>query len=298
MSDEGMSRTRPVPPAGSLLVLAPARIGAARLVVADMEKVAAFYESILGLERIARQGDVLLLGRGDALFLELQGLPGARRASPHEAGLFHIAFLLPTRADLGAWLRHAAAARVRLQGASDHEVSEAIYLADPEGNGIEVYADRPSVLWRQAQGMVTMGTRMLDLDEVLAAGATQAWNGMPAGGMIGHMHLQVGEIDAAERFYQALLGFELTCRYPGGSFFGLGGYHHQLATNVWNRRGAGPRPAGLTGLARFEILTTQPDVLAAMRERLLAASVPVEEEADGLVVRDPWGTAIRIRPAA
>lgn len=228
------------------------RIGRVALVVNDLERIAGFYRDAIGLEPLASDGTVALLGVGDVPLLELRSDKSARRAGPREAGLFHTAFLLPDRADLGRWLKHAARSRLQLQGASDHEVSEALYLSDPEGNGIEIYADRPRDEWEWRDGTVRMGTYALDLDALAAAGGAD-WAGMPQGSTVGHVHLQVGAIPEAEAFMSGL-GADITHRYPGGTFFSWGGYHHHIATNTWNSRGAGPRDFPVTGLAEVEIL--------------------------------------------
>ncbi|GGD86454.1 ring-cleaving dioxygenase [Aureimonas endophytica] len=273
----------------TLLAEAPHRIGAVTLTVNDLDRVAAFYETVIGLTRLDAERGAIRLGTTRGVLIELRHDPEARRRSAREAGLFHTAFLLPTRADLGAWLRFAAASRVPIQGASDHRVSEAIYLADPEGNGIEIYADRPDAEWSLPNGMIAMATDPLDYQALLEAGAGHDWAGFPAGGTIGHVHLQVGAIAPAETFYSDLLGFDLTARYPGGSFFGSGGYHHQLAANIWNSRGAGPRAEPVTGLHDVEILT---DRVALDRVRSRLASPPPGESA--LALRDPWGLSITL----
>ena len=175
---------------------------------------------------------MMRLGVDATALLELRHEPAARPWRASEVGLFHTAFLLPRRGDLGAWFAHVAARGLPLSGAADHLVSEAVYLNDPEGNGIEIYVDRPSSAWPQAQdGSVVMHNAPLDYTG-LAHATTAPWAGMPSGGRIGHVHLQVGALEAAERFYVDALGFDVTCRYPGATFLGAGGYHHQLATNI------------------------------------------------------------------
>ena len=225
------------------MTAAPMRIGAVHLKVRDLEAVAAFYQRILGLRKLNEGDRTTTLGAGNTPLLVLDGdaglLPGDRRA----AGLFHIAFLLPSRADLARWVRHAAREGLRLQGASDHIVSEAFYLADPESNGIEVYSDRPPAQWLDADGRIQMTTEPLDLQALLETAGTDDWAGYPEGGSIGHVHLQVGDRAAADRFYRDVLGFDVTFTLPGASFYGSGGYHHQLAANVWNSRGTARRPA-------------------------------------------------------
>ncbi|WP_159993368.1 VOC family protein [Roseomonas sp. 18066] len=230
------------------------RIGQVTLVVHDLDQVSGFYQRILGLSLLSAGGGEAILGAGATPFLTLRQDKAARRSARREAGLFHTAFLLPERADLGRWLRHMAGTGQRIAGASDHAVSEAIYLSDPEGNGIEVYADRPEAEWRWQDGQVTMGTEPLDLQALIALGDGPAWTTAPEGTRIGHVHLQVGDIPAAEAFYAGSLGFGITARYQGGSFFGADGYHHQLAANVWNSAGAGRRDMPCTGLAEVELI--------------------------------------------
>lgn len=249
---------------------APLEIGTVRLTVQDLTKVSDFYARAMGLEKLGGDGTVSRLGAGDRVLLELTADPAARKASPREAGLFHTAFLLPKRSDLGAWVHHASNSRLPVQGASDHLVSEAIYLADPEGNGIEIYTDRPRVAWTGADGKIKMATDPLDIDD-LAASAKGEWRGAPVGTVVGHIHLQVGNVSEAEAFYRDRLGFPVMAHYPGAAFYGSGGYHHHIATNIWNSRGAGVKEPG-TGLTGFTILA---DTLPAATH-----------------VRDPWGIEI------
>ena len=219
------------------------------------------------------------------MLLELCEDAAARRAGPREAGLFHTAFLMPDRPALARWLRHAAEIGLPLQGASDHRVSEALYIADPEGNGIEVYVDRPRDAWRDAVGVLQMGTEALDLN-ALASAADRPWSGAPEGLVIGHVHLQVGALAEAEAFYAGTLGLQVTTRYPGAAFYGAGGYHHHLATNVWNSRGAGPRHLPVTGLAELALFT----------DAEAAAAIKARGGADRMV--DPWGTVLTLHTKA
>lgn len=242
------------------------RIGHVTLTVNDLAGMTAFYRDAIGLNVLSQDGTETVLG-ADAPLLVLRADPAARRAGRHEAGLFHTAFLLPTRADLGAWLRHAA--DLPLAGAADHEVSEALYLSDPEGNGIEIYADRPRAEWVWDGGTVHMGTFPLDIED-LARAATD-WRGVPGAVSVGHVHLQVGALPPAEAFWTGL-GLDITHRYAGGTFFGWNGYHHHIATNVWNSRVAARRHFPVTGLAEVEVL----------------GGTPRRAE-------DPWGTPVILR---
>ena len=182
-----------------------------------------------------------------------------------------------------------------LQGASDHIVSEAIYLADPEGNGIEVYADRPVSAWLGEAGEIQMSTDPLDLPGLLQSAEGTEWSGFPNNGSIGHVHLQVGGTAEADAFYRDVLGLDIAARYPGASFYGSGGYHHQLAGNIWNSRRVGKRPEGMAGLDAVEILVRSPNDLAAIAARAESAGNASITDTNGLTLHDPWGTAITLR---
>lgn len=264
---------------------APVEIGRVTLTVRDVPAMAAFYETALGLAPLARDGSGVMLGAGDRALLDLRHDPAARPHDPREAGLFHTAFLLPSRAALARWLVHAADRQLPLQGASDHLVSEAIYLSDPEGNGIEVYADRPRSAWAGPDGRIRMATERLDLN-ALARAADGPWQGAPDGTVVGHVHLQVGAVPEARAFWADVMGLPAMADYPGATFHGSGGYHHHIAGNIWNSRGAGPRAQPVTGLAELELLADGPS-LAAMTART-----------GGDRLADPWGTAIRLTPKA
>jgi catechol 2,3-dioxygenase len=264
------------------------------LTVRDLDAVSRFYRQAIGLSLIETGADRARLGVGTTTLLELRHDPAAPFASRQAAGLFHTAFLLPTRTDLAQWFRHIAEMRVPLQGASDHLVSEAIYLADPEGNGIEIYWDRPSESWSWHDGMVEMATLRLDLDALAASAGSQAWSGLPAGSSVGHVHLQVGALDESERFYAGTLGLDVVCRYPGATFLSSGGYHHHIGTNVWNSRGAPIRTEPTTGLANVE-LVADAAFIAAVRDRLPHAQAHAANR-ESLALRDPWGTSITLVP--
>ncbi|KQP33985.1 glyoxalase [Methylobacterium sp. Leaf104] len=280
------------PASASLLDTAPYRIGSVTLVVRDLDGLASFYRDVIGLATVSREAGVVRLGVGSTVLLELRHDAAAHPWSPREAGLHHTAFLLPSRAHLGAWLAHAAELGIRLSGASDHFVSEAVYLDDPEGNGIEVYADRPSSVWTRDDNSIVMQRDRLDPAALMRA-ASGRWTGMPPGGRVGHVHLQVGEIEPADRFYGGLLGFDVMIRLPGATFLGAGGYHHQLATNVWHSRGARARPAEMAGLVEVELLADAP-TLAAVRERCREDGLTPDATDGALVLQDPWGTRLRL----
>jgi catechol 2,3-dioxygenase len=275
-------------------LLAPLHAATVTLAVRDLEGMAGFYEQLLGLRRWPENpAGRLTLAAGQRPLLHLVHAPQARPESGREPGLFHTAFLLESRAALAAWLHHIAALRVPLQGASDHGVSEAIYLDDPEGNGIEVYADRPRAAWPMAaDGGVAMVTHRLDLPALMATVPGPAQPG--AGTVIGHVHLRTGDVTAAEAFWKAI-GMAVTHRRPPhAAFFSTGGYHHHLATNSWSSDGSPRRPAGLTGLLEVELHARDGETFAAVAEALRRQGA-VRQAADGtLVTEDPAGNGLRL----
>ncbi len=267
---------------------APYHIGAVTLRVRDLPGLTAYYRDAIGLTLLSESAGRTELGVDGAVLVRL--VAGA--AQPTSAtGLFHLAILLPSRRDLANWLRHAAETGIPLEGASDHLVSEALYLSDPEGNGIEIYRDRKRAEWpRKPDGGIAMATERLDLDRLLAEADGGAYAGMPAGTGMGHIHLRVGDTAAAEAFYHGLLGFDLMVRYPGASFLASGGYHHHIAGNIWGSRGAGPRKAGEAGLESFEIVARDEADFETMREFILAAGG--SDGGGAPSVGDPWGNRL------
>ena len=276
---------------------APIRVRSVRLRVRDLNGTAAFYQTVLGLTPIRQDASGVVLGVGETSLLELVGDPTLTPSDPREAGLFHTAFLMPNRADLARWVAFARRTGVRIQGASDHVVSEAIYLADPEGNGIEIYADRPVGRWRTASGDIVLATRPLDAGDLMRATDCGVWTSFPVGGTVGHVHLRVGDTDMAERFYRDILGFDIAARYDGASFFGSGGYHHQIAGNVWTSSHAGPRPINMAGLDRVELVVRDLATLNAVAQRAGAVGHPAADASGALTLRDPWGTEFRLSAA-
>ena len=295
-------------------------VGRVRLAVADLDRSAEFYRRVLGLRLL---DDLGTDGRADRRTLgpagpgvplvELREEPGAAPVPRRgRLGLFHFAILLPDRPAFGRFLRHLGELGVR-PGASDHLVSEALYLNDPDGLGIEVYADRPRSQWRERNGELMMATDPLDLESVLAAGAEgggsmaegRAWDGMPEGTTMGHVHLHVGDLDRASAFYHEALGLDRTVwSYPGALFLSAGGYHHHLGVNTW-AGGAPPAGEGDARLLEWELVVPTAGDAEAALGRLEAAGHAVERShrggdaagATGGLARDPWGTALRVRPA-
>jgi len=279
----------------------PLHIGAVALTVRDLDGVAAYYHGLLGLSEISRGGGTVRLGAGGVTLIELVQHSDARPDDAREAGLYHTAFLMPTRADLAHFVVHIAEARIQITGASDHGVSEAIYLDDPEGNGVEVYADRPPETWQWRDGLVAMPTQALDVQGLVraadgTAGAVVHAGEAPAGLRVGHIHLRVGDLDAAARFYQEGIGLEPTRRRGGALFMSSARYHHHVATNVWHSQGAGRRDEARAGLAWFALEANDETTLAAVAARLRAIGAPVAPLEAGFETADPGGTRIRVMP--
>jgi catechol 2,3-dioxygenase len=274
---------------------APVHIGAVGMMVRDLDRLTAYYRDMLGLtvQEHTRQGAVL--GVGGVALLELIHRPDALPDDPREAGLYHTAFLMPTRADLARWILHAGKNRVSISGASDHDVSEAIYLDDPEGNGVEVYSDRPREQWRRDGALIFQKTDPLDIDAIVREidPATAAYPGAPGGLRIGHIHLRVGDIARAEAFYSGALGLDLTRRRTGATFLSSGGYHHHVAVNVWHSHGAGIRNAKRAGLDWFAMEINDQPTMDGVKKRLDAAGVTTNAIPSGFAATDPWGTSIR-----
>ncbi|HEY5293974.1 MAG TPA: VOC family protein [Gaiellaceae bacterium] len=231
---------------------ASTHMGAVELTVADLERSLGYYRDSIGLELLSSEDGEASLGAGGRELLHLVEEPGARPADGY-TGLFHFALLVPERADLAHWLTHAARDGVQLTGASDHFVSEALYLRDPDHHGIELYWDRPRALW---EGQVNrMGTWPLDVDGLLAETPAAPFEGLASGTAMGHVHLRVANVDDTVHFYRDVLGLDLMTQLgPQAAFLSAGGYHHHLGANTWESAGAPPAPAGTAALRRFTIV--------------------------------------------
>jgi catechol 2,3-dioxygenase len=294
----------PSAPAPSLP--AATALGAVRLTVADLATTTAFYERVLGLRVLRHDGDEATLGTAaGAPLVELVHRADAGPRPRRSSGLFHLALLLPSRTELALALRRIALARHRLQGASDHLVSEALYLADPEGNGIEIYRDRPRAEWgREPDGQIRMATLPLDLDALIAelpAGLSDDAPdpGVPDEARMGHVHLQVSDLDEAEAFYHGVLGFDVVVRgYPGALFVSAGGYHHHLGLNTWASLGGVPNDPGTRGLDRFTVTLPDTASLREVGERLAADGTPATERDGTLLARDPFGNELELTTAS
>jgi len=272
----------------------PLHIGAVGLAVRDLETMEVFYQSLLGLSLIDRTSSRSRLGAGGVAFLELEQKPDLNPDDERTAGLYHTAFLFPTRADHARWVMHIARNRVPITGASDHGVSEAFYLDDPEGNGVEVYSDRPQELWQRDGDLIVMQTKQLDIQDLIRAGDPVAgYIEAPAGLRIGHIHLRVGNVEKAEEFYRGAVGLDLTRRRGGATFMSSGGYHHHVGANVWHSDGAGLRTDDRSGLAWFAMEAADDRALDQVKARLKTSNVAVTEIPNGVETADPWGTRVR-----
>jgi catechol 2,3-dioxygenase len=277
---------------------AATRIGRVKLQVADLERSIEFYTKVLGLRIVDRDASrVTLAPQGDAPpIIELLERAGARSVPRRGLlGLFHFAILLPERASLGRFLRHLAEIGLPA-GMSDHLVSEAIYLQDPDNLGIEVYADRPRESWARDGRQLLMATDPLNATDLMTAGGDEPWAGAPAGTVIGHVHLHVGDLERAEAFYHAALGFDkVVWSYPGALFLSAGGYHHHLGTNTWARGAASPLENDAQLLEWQLVLPSAADVQKTASS-LAGAGNGVRAEDEDAIVVDPWGTTLRLRP--
>jgi len=280
------------------------RMGAVRLTVAEIDQMRDFYRDVIGLSVGRGEPGAVRLGTPDPtdegvvdeVLIELVSEPHAAPRPHGTTGLFHLAILVPSRADLAQALRRVNEAGRRLSGASDHLVSEALYLSDPEGNGIELYRDRPREQWPVRDGAVQMDTLPLDLDSLLSKPLREGASArMPRGTRIGHVHLNVGDLSAAESFYSGALGFEVTVRtYPGALFVSAGGYHHHLGLNTWTGEGASRPPEGTRGLREFEILLPDEWAMERLERRVTSSGVKYERRDDELHLVDPSGNRLAL----
>jgi catechol 2,3-dioxygenase len=274
-----------------------AQVGAVRLQVSDLRRSIEYYEQVLGLHVSCSSSETATLvpHDGDRPLVMLQTGTGVTPARRGAFGLYHFAILLPERAALGRLAAHLSELGVPVAMA-DHSVSESLYLWDPDGLGIEVYADRPQNTWRRIDRELAMTTDPLDIASLIGAGAGETWDGAPAGTTVGHVHLHVGSLDAAEAFYHRALGFDKTLwSYAGALFLSAGGYHHHLGTNVWS---PGPSPSpDQAQLLEWEVIVPTDDDVAAVRRSLSDAGYRAEDGAKAVTTVDPWGTRLRIRVA-
>jgi catechol 2,3-dioxygenase len=269
-----------------------------RLQVADLDRSITYYENVIGLQVLERDGPVARLGPvgTNDVIVELHARPGARRVTRRgQIGLYHFAILLPNRAALGRFIRHLAVIG-EYAGMSDHFVSEAVYLQDPDGLGIEVYADRPRSAWRTENNQLAMTTIPLDVNGLIAEAGDEPWTGAPAGTVLGHVHLYVRDLDQAAAFYHEGIGFDkVVWSYPGALFMSAGGYHHHLGTNTW----AASAPLAADDEARlieWEIVLPDAPSVSRVGDNLETRGFRIERDGTDVVAHDSWGTRVRLRP--
>ncbi|MFF5397120.1 VOC family protein [Peribacillus butanolivorans] len=261
--------------------------------VMHLDNAIRFYQDIIGLqllEKTDRKAVLTTYGKTPLLTLEQPAdvIPKEGRTT----GLYHFALLLPTRADLSIFLRHLLQTEYRF-GASDHDVSEALYITDPDGNGIEVYWDRPSSDWTWSNGEVAMGTDPLDGNSLLAESDAE-WNGLPAGTLMGHIHLHVADLRKTEEFYMLGLGFTIVNRFGGALFTSTGGYHHHIGLNTWNGVGAPAPKKNSVGLNWYSLVFADEEARNKVIEKLNKIGAEATKEDGFYVVTDPSGNEIHL----
>jgi catechol 2,3-dioxygenase len=271
------------------------RLGPVHLTVTDLDRSVSFYESAIGLRLARREGVEAALGAGGKELLVLTEEPQARPAGRH-AGLYHFALLHPSRLELARAAQRLIATHTPVSGASDHKISEAIYLPDPDGNGIELAADRSREHWGDLSDPTALGgPEPLDLPGLMALvegtePPAQASDDL----RVGHVHLHIGDVEDALAFWRDVIGFEVMTRFPSAAFVAAGGYHHHLGLNTWRGEGVPPMPAGSVGMRSWTLVLEQPAEVAAVRERVADGGAPVEERPGGFLTRDPWHNAVTV----
>jgi catechol 2,3-dioxygenase len=281
---------------GPATLPASLRLGPVHLTVTDLARSIPFYESAIGLQLARRDGDTAALGAGGEDLLVLTERPDARPAGRH-AGLYHFALLHPSRLELARAAQRLIETQTPVSGASDHKISEAIYLPDPDGNGIELAADRSREHWGDLGDPTSHGgPEPLDMASLMAMVAGAPLEQRASEGLsVGHLHLHVGDIEGALEFWRDLIGFEVMTRFPSAAFIAAGGYHHHLGLNTWRGEGVPPMPDGAVGLGHWTIVLDTAADVAAVAARLEAAGAPVERRPEGFLTRDPWNNAVLIR---
>ena len=275
------------------------RIGYVHLRVSDLKQSSAFYRDLLGLKKVKRLDSTVHLSASDeqSPIVMLTEESSARPRPLHSAGLFHAAFLLPDRKELAKMFKRLYDNQWPFEGFADHGVSEALYLADPDGNGIEIYADRPRAQWPRRHGELQMGTGELDLKSLFSELREngEAWTGIHPNTTIGHMHLQVSNLQKAEHFYHQLLGFDVTQQtFPGALFLSAGGYHHHIGLNIWNSKDGSPLAQDAVGLIRFGIEIPDRQPKSELKDRVVQSRYWNSAEGRQFLIRDEDNIAINI----
>ena len=273
------------------------QIGLVSLTVADFERSLPYYQRNIGLTLLERSGNMALLGTAVQPLLQLNEQPGAK-VTRGTTGLYHFALLVPNRLELAKTFKNLVDTDTPLGGFSDHSVSEAIYLSDPDGNGIEIYRDRTPDKWPRQNGRLQMNTMPLDLQSLMGElhGRSPEWQGLHSDTKMGHIHLHIRNLDEAEDFYSNKLGFERIMRYgTAAGFVSAGGYHHHVGLNTWAGQGAPPPPPDAAGLRHFQIILPTQSALDSVAENLKAHHIPVEQHDNGLFLRDPSQNGILLK---
>lgn len=283
----------------SYIAIDPATtVGLVSLTVADLARSVDFYTQALGMVSLSQTNQTIILGTADTPLLLLKEQPGVLPwPTDRVTGLYHFAVLLPTRADLGLWLRHWLTQGYPFPGQGDHLVSEALYIRDPDEHGIEIYWDRPRNQWPRIKGQLQMASNPIDIRGLLTEGERtgKTWTDVPMGTRMGHVHLQVGDVAQARTFYHDILGFDIMVQMPTALFVSAGGYHHHLGLNTWHSRNATPACTDTARLLFFAIDLPSEEARAAVVERLDAAGISHSQVADTIAVRDPWQNTLLLQ---
>ncbi|MFC5470674.1 VOC family protein [Cohnella suwonensis] len=287
----------------SYSIHADTKLGELKLKVRDLARSVRFYSDIIGFKVLKQEGNVALMTvDGENVFLALEQLPDAVLVPERSAtGLYHFAILVPTREQLGISLRKLAESNIRI-GQGDHLVSEALYLSDPDQNGIEIYRDRPRSEWTKDEaGNIVMGTEAVDIQGLLALAGDKPWTGLPADTVLGHIHLHVDHLATAKAFYCDVLGFDIVAdmsRRMGAYFISAGGYHHHIGMNIWAGAGAPRPPENGTGLDYYTIVLPSAEQLRITLDRLGKVGIPAAEHQGYWLVQDPAGISVRLSAAS
>jgi catechol 2,3-dioxygenase len=271
-------------------------IGHLTLAVKNLEEQRDFYLKVIGLTELDCKSKYVDLGIPDKLILRLKHCPDGLQY-PHAPGLFHMAIRLPGIGELGQWLKHLRDSKYPLGGAGDHLVSEALYLKDPEGNGIEIYYDRPKDQWEYNENGIKMDTLTVDLESLLKKADDRTFAGLPPGSSLGHIHLRVNDVKKAVEFYRDVLGFQVMTLWPGAGFLSAGGYHHHIGVNMWNSRGAQPAPADSLGLVSYTILLAKQEARDNLLDHLNRQKQEIEKSGEDWVLKDPSQNEIMLKVA-
>ena len=271
-------------------------IGHLNLAVKNLEEQRDFYLKVIGLTELDCKSKYVDLGIPGKLILRLKHCPDGIQY-PQAPGLFHMAIRLPGPEALGQWLKHLRESRYPLGGAGDHLVSEALYLTDPEGNGIEIYYDRPKDQWEYNENGIKMDTLAVDLESLLKKADDRPFTGLPPGSSLGHIHLRVEDVNKAVEFYRDVLGFQVMALWPGAGFLSAGGYHHHIGVNMWNSRGAQPAPADSLGLVSYTILLAKQEARNDLLDHLNRQKQEIEKSGEDWVLKDPSQNEIMLKVA-